>query len=65
MQHTELKRTIIDLLNLDTRKAESALDLLSQSEELIFKLRRIVEVHILAQPEHPFCSNLNTYSETS
>ena len=22
-------------------------------------------VHILAQPEHPFCSNLNTYSETS
>ena len=23
------------------------------------------DVHILAQPEHPFCSNLNTYSETS
>ena len=22
-------------------------------------------LHILAQPEHPFCSNLNTYSETS
>ncbi len=24
-----------------------------------------VILHILAQPEHPFCSNLNTYSETS
>ncbi len=23
------------------------------------------DLHILAQPEHPFCSNLNTYSETS
>ena len=23
------------------------------------------KLHILAQPEHPFCSNLNTYSETS
>lgn len=49
MQHAELKRTIIDLLNLDTEKAESALNLLSQSEELIFKLRREVEERIQAK----------------
>ena len=49
MQHAELKRTIIDLLNLDTENAESALDLLSQSEELVFKLRRIVEERIQAE----------------
>jgi competence CoiA-like predicted nuclease len=49
MQHAELQRTIIDLLNLDTEKAESALDLLSQSEELIFKLRRRVEERIQAK----------------
>ena len=49
MQHAELKRSIIDLLNIDTGKARSALDLLSQSEELVFKLRRIVEERIQAE----------------
>ncbi len=49
MQLAELKRTIIDLLNLDPEKAESALDLLFQSEELKFKLRRIVEARIQAE----------------
>lgn len=49
MQHEELKRTITDLLNLDTENAESALYLLSQREEQIFKLRRLVEERVQAK----------------
>jgi competence CoiA-like predicted nuclease len=49
MQNTELNLSIIDLLNLDTEKVESALNLLSQSEESIFKIRRIVEERIQAK----------------
>jgi len=47
MLYAELKRTIIDLLNLDTEKTESALVLLSLSDdEPNFKLRRLIEERI-------------------
>ncbi|WP_445370467.1 hypothetical protein ACH518_13555 [Methylomonas sp. HW2-6] len=49
MQHVELKRTIIDLLNLDTEKPESALVLISlYDDESNFKLRRLIEERIQA-----------------
>lgn len=49
MHYIELKRTIIDLLNLDTEKAESALVLISPyDDEPNFKLRRLIEERIQA-----------------
>lgn len=51
MSFTELKRTIIELLNVNTREVESALNLLSQEEKLVFQLRSKVEERI--QREKP------------
>lgn len=51
MRNTELNLSIIDLLNLDTDKTELAINLLSQSEESIFKIRRKVEERV--QVEKP------------
>ena len=38
MHAEQLKRTVVDLINLETGLEESALDLLSRGEESVFKL---------------------------
>jgi hypothetical protein len=49
MQYIKLKRTIIEVFNCDTETEESALALLTQKDELIFQLRRLVEERIQAK----------------
>lgn len=58
MLYAELKRTIIDLLNLDTEKTESALVLLSPyDDEPNFKLRRLIEERVQANNPLHACNS--------
>lgn len=49
MEYIKLKRTIIEVFNCDTETEESALALLTQKDELVFQLRRLVEERIQAK----------------
>lgn len=56
MAYVELKRTIVEVFNCDTEREESALDLLTQKDELVFQLRRLVESRIQEQNPLYFCN---------
>lgn len=56
MEYVELKRTIVEVFNRDTEKEESALALLTQKDELVFQLRRLVESRIQEQNPLYFCN---------